>query len=39
MSETSLRNTDIDAALNEAKEAYVTGAPAQPGALCRGDRR
>jgi glutamate-1-semialdehyde 2,1-aminomutase len=27
MSETSLRNTDIDAALNEAKEAYVTGAP------------
>ena len=28
MSETSLRNTDIDAALNEAKEAYVTRAPA-----------
>jgi glutamate-1-semialdehyde 2,1-aminomutase len=28
MSETSLRNTDIDAALNEAKEAYVTSAPA-----------
>ncbi|WP_428488998.1 aspartate aminotransferase family protein [Rhodopila sp.] len=28
MGETSLRNTDIDAALNEAKEAYVTGAPA-----------
>src|SRR3984885_714655 len=27
MSETSLRNTDIDAALNEAKEAYVTSAP------------
>ena len=27
MSETSLRNTDIDAALNEAKEAYVTGNP------------
>ena len=28
MSGTSLRNTDIDAALNDAKEAYVTGAPA-----------
>ncbi len=28
MSEASLRNTDIDAALNEAKEAYVTSAPA-----------
>ncbi len=27
MSETSLRNTSIDAALNEAKEAYVTSAP------------
>ncbi len=27
MSETSLRNTNIDAALNEAKEAYVTSAP------------
>ncbi|MDR3529738.1 MAG: aminotransferase class III-fold pyridoxal phosphate-dependent enzyme [Rhodopila sp.] len=27
MSESSLRNTDIDAALNEAKEAYVTSAP------------
>jgi glutamate-1-semialdehyde 2,1-aminomutase len=27
MSEASLRNTDIDAALNEAKEAYVTSAP------------
>jgi glutamate-1-semialdehyde 2,1-aminomutase len=27
MGETSLRNTDIDAALNEAKEAYVTSAP------------
>ena len=27
MSSTSLRNTDIDAALNEAKEAYVTAAP------------
>ncbi len=27
MSETSLRNADIDAALNEAKEAYVTGNP------------
>lgn len=27
MSETSLHNTDIDAALNEAKEAYVTGNP------------
>jgi glutamate-1-semialdehyde 2,1-aminomutase len=27
MSETSLRNTDIDAALNEAKEAYVASAP------------
>jgi glutamate-1-semialdehyde 2,1-aminomutase len=32
MSETSLRNTDIDAALNEAKEAYVT---ANPGSLAR----
>jgi len=28
MNQTSLRNTDIDAALNEAKEAYVTSAPA-----------
>jgi glutamate-1-semialdehyde 2,1-aminomutase len=28
MSETSLRNADVDAALNEAKEAYVTSAPA-----------
>ena len=28
MGETGLRNTDIDAALNEAKEAYVTSAPA-----------
>jgi glutamate-1-semialdehyde 2,1-aminomutase len=28
MTETALHNTDIDAALNEAKEAYVTGAPA-----------
>ncbi len=28
MTETSLRNTDIDAALNDAKEAYVTSAPA-----------
>jgi glutamate-1-semialdehyde 2,1-aminomutase len=28
MTETTLRNTDIDAALNEAKEAYVTSAPA-----------
>lgn len=27
MSETDLRNTNIDAALNEAKEAYVTAAP------------
>ena len=27
MSETSLRNADIDAALNEAKEAYVTRNP------------
>jgi glutamate-1-semialdehyde 2,1-aminomutase len=27
MGETSLRNTDIDAALNEVKEAYVTSAP------------
>src|SRR5580698_942837 len=27
MSESSLRNADIDAALNEAKEAYVTSAP------------
>jgi glutamate-1-semialdehyde 2,1-aminomutase len=27
MSETSLRNTDIDVALSEAKEAYVTSAP------------
>lgn len=27
MSETSLRNTEIDAALNEAKEAYVTANP------------
>ena len=27
MSETSLRNTDIDAALNEAKEAYVAANP------------
>ena len=27
MSDTGLRNTDIDAALNEAKEAYVTSAP------------
>ena len=27
MSETSLRNADIDAALNEAKEAYVTANP------------
>ena len=27
MTETALRNTDIDAALNEAKEAYVTSAP------------
>jgi glutamate-1-semialdehyde 2,1-aminomutase len=32
MSGTGLRNTDIDAALNEAKEAYVTGAP---GSLAR----
>jgi len=28
MSETRLRNADVDAALNEAKEAYVTSAPA-----------
>jgi glutamate-1-semialdehyde 2,1-aminomutase len=28
MTDTALRNTDIDAALNEAKEAYVTSAPA-----------
>jgi glutamate-1-semialdehyde 2,1-aminomutase len=28
MGETSLRNTDIDAALNEVKEIYVTSAPA-----------
>jgi glutamate-1-semialdehyde 2,1-aminomutase len=28
MSDIALRNTNIDAALNEAKEAYVTGAPA-----------
>src|ERR1700744_2136977 len=28
MTETALHNTDIDTALNEAKEAYVTGAPA-----------
>src|SRR3954468_2850476 len=28
MTDTALRNTDIDAALNEAKERYVTGAPA-----------
>ena len=28
MTETSLRNIDIDTALNEAKEAYVTSAPA-----------
>jgi glutamate-1-semialdehyde 2,1-aminomutase len=27
MADTALRNTDIDAALNEAKEAYVTSAP------------
>lgn len=27
MTDTALRNTDIDAALNEAKEAYVTSAP------------
>jgi glutamate-1-semialdehyde 2,1-aminomutase len=27
MSETSLRNADVDAALNEVKEAYVTGNP------------
>src|SRR6201996_7410071 len=27
MSETNLRNADIDAALNEAKETYVTAAP------------
>jgi glutamate-1-semialdehyde 2,1-aminomutase len=27
MSATSLHNTDVDAALNEAKEAYVTSAP------------
>ncbi len=27
MTETALHNTDIDAALNEAKEAYVTSAP------------
>src|SRR6201996_9019661 len=27
MSETNLRNTDIDAALNDAKEAYVTRNP------------
>ena len=27
MSQTSLRNTDIDAALNDAKEAYATAAP------------
>src|ERR1700733_5460426 len=27
MSETGLRNADIDAALNEAKETYVTSAP------------
>ena len=27
MSEISLRNTDIEAVLNEAREAYVTGAP------------
>lgn len=32
MSETSLRNTDIDAVLNEAKEAYVT---ANPSSLAR----
>jgi glutamate-1-semialdehyde 2,1-aminomutase len=28
MNQTSLRNTDINTALNEAKEAYVTSAPA-----------
>jgi glutamate-1-semialdehyde 2,1-aminomutase len=28
MTDIALRNTDIDAALNEAKEAYVTSAPA-----------
>jgi glutamate-1-semialdehyde 2,1-aminomutase len=28
MTDTALRNTDIDAALNEVKEAYVTSAPA-----------
>jgi glutamate-1-semialdehyde 2,1-aminomutase len=28
MTDTALRNTDIDVALNEAKEAYVTSAPA-----------
>jgi glutamate-1-semialdehyde 2,1-aminomutase len=28
MTDTALRNTDIDAALNEAKERYVTSAPA-----------
>ncbi len=28
MTNVTLRNTDIDAALNEAKEAYVTSAPA-----------
>jgi glutamate-1-semialdehyde 2,1-aminomutase len=28
MTDTALHNTDIDAALNEAKEAYVTSAPA-----------
>ena len=27
MSDTALRNTDIDAALNDAKEAYVTRNP------------
>ena len=27
MTDTALRNTHIDAALNEAKEAYVTSAP------------
>ncbi|HET6609890.1 MAG TPA: aspartate aminotransferase family protein [Rhodopila sp.] len=32
MSETNLRNADIDAALNEVKEAYVTG---HPGSLAR----
>ena len=38
MTNATLRNTDIDAALNEAKEAYVTSAPPASPATSRQPR-